>query len=81
MVKCPRCNAEIKELFAYSEVVNHFELDKYGETFAYGNDHIEGYTSFECPECHEELFEGIEAEGKAIKFLKGENKNGKQNGK
>ncbi len=69
MVKCPRCNAEIKELFAYSEIDNHFELDKNEEPYVYVNEHIKGYTSFGCPGCREELFE---FEGDAIKFLKGE---------
>ena len=64
---CPNCKAKIKELLAYSEVVNTFELDKNGEPYFYGNDQIEGYTGFECPECHERIFD---TENEAIEFLK-----------
>jgi len=63
---CPNCKEEIKELLAYSEVVGTFKLDKNGEPSCYGSDYIEGYTSFECPECNEKLF-GEEFE--AINFL------------
>lgn len=66
MPKCPNCKSEIKELLAYSEVVSTFELDKNGEPYCYGSDNIEGYTSFECPECNEKLFTG---EFEAINFL------------
>ncbi len=52
---CPKCKAEIKHLLAYSEVVNNFEIDINGEPFCFGNDNIEGYTTFECPECNEDL--------------------------
>lgn len=68
MVKCYKCGKEINGLLAYSEVVNTFELDKNGNAYCYGNDNIEGYTSFECPECNEKLFEH---EGEAIDFLGG----------
>ena len=67
MSKCPKCKADIKSLLAYSEVVNTYELDKNKDPFLYGNDQIEGYIGFECPECHEEIFK---FEGDAVKFLK-----------
>jgi len=65
---CPNCKEEIKELLAYSEVVNTFELDEKGEPSCYGNEQIEGYTGFECPECHERI---LDTEAEAIEFLKG----------
>ncbi len=64
---CPNCKETINYLYAYSEVVNTFELDKNGEPFCFGQDNIEGYTGFECPECHEKIF--LE-ENDAIEFLK-----------
>lgn len=74
MSECPKCNEEIKYLKAYSEVVHNFEIDKQGNPFCFGSDHVEGYSGgFECPECKEELFNGFE-EIKAVKFLKGESR-------
>ena len=70
MPKCPCCKEEINELLAYSEVVNTFKLDGDGEPDVYGNEDIEGYTSFECPKCCERIFDNEENE--AISFLKGE---------
>ena len=66
--KCPHCKEEIKHLKAYSEIVDIFEWDdEAGKPYCYGNDYIEGFTSFECPECNEELFTD---EAEAITFLK-----------
>ena len=67
MAVCPNCKQVIKKLMAYSEVVNTYELDENGEIDLHGNDNIEGYTSFECPECNEKLF-GNE-ENMAYEFL------------
>lgn len=69
MTKCFKCNKEIKYLKAYSEVVNNFEIDEQGNSYCFGNDHLEGFLNFECPECCEELFTD---EIQATKFLKGE---------
>jgi len=66
MPKCFQCDAEIKVLDAYSEVCQTYTLDKKGNPEFYGRDHLDGFTSFNCPECSEELFTD---EKEAIKFL------------
>lgn len=67
MPKCFKCDEEINYFIAYSEVSQTYEINKKGEPTYYGCDHLEGFTSFNCPECSEELFTD---EAEAIKFLK-----------
>lgn len=68
--KCPHCKEEIESLNAYSEIVQTYLIDEKGEGYAIGEDYCEGYTEFNCPECHDKICESEEV---AIKFLKGEN--------
>lgn len=68
MVKCPKCKAEIDWFKAYSERVYSFDIDDKGNGAYELRDDINVCTSFECPECDEELFK---SEGEATNFLKG----------
>ena len=72
MIKCFKCDEEINYFTAYSEVSQTYEIGKDGEPSYYGCDQCEGFTSFNCPECSEELFTN---EKLAIKFLKGKDYN------
>ena len=63
---CPNCKEEIDKFNAYSEVVHSFFLAENGKPICYGNEHIEGYIGFECPECNEKIFD---TEQEAIEFL------------
>ena len=63
---CPNCKEEIDKLNAYSEVVHSFVLALNGKPICYGNENLEGYTGFECPECYERIFD---TEQEAIAFL------------
>ncbi len=64
---CPNCKEEIDELLAYSEIVQTLQLNVNGNPDYYDESYIEGYTGFECPECHDKIFN---TENKAIEFLK-----------
>jgi len=67
MTKCPKCKSNIKYLHAYTEKKFNFRISKDGKTEIQELWEGDYLTSFECPECQEELFK---YESDAIKFLK-----------
>ena len=66
---CPKCKAEIDFLHSYNESKSTMEVGKDGKVYYEPLYEIDNPTSFECPECCEELFKW---EGQAEEFLKNE---------
>lgn len=66
-MKCPKCKTNIDYLHQYIETRFNFELDAEGNPFTLQAQPTEA-EDYECPECHEALFDNQED---AIEFLKG----------
>lgn len=66
--KCNYCKEEITELIAFSEISQNMQLMDNGEPSYSSHDYCEGFTEFDCPECHEKL---CVTEKQAIRFLEG----------
>jgi len=67
MAICPKCKEEIDYLLAYTEKKYTLELNDKEEVVYEEQGEVDYPTSFECPECLEEIFTD---EAEAIGFLK-----------